>query len=1367
MPKQDNQLTKGLHLDFSPVKQPEDTYREALNLVRLSDKGDYYSFTNEKGTVVYCELPNDFSIIGQRVLESDIILILCSNDETASKIGIVDSSGLYTTKLDDINNELNLSLDYPIDIQARVLINSNRVIYFVDNRNTIRTIDLDSTYTIGKIDKLTTLVPTSNFPVIDSFEIRDSITPLTCGAYQFVFRYLDSKNNITNVSIPSALTSIGQSSVSAGNLYQGGYPDIVAEKSIVLNISNVDTDYKKLEIISINYVAPDNIININSVVQLDINNNSTLEYEFKGDVLYPLTVEEVLGITSNYSTAKCIEQKDGRLFISNLKEEVSVEANLQLLANDILLKYSIEKESVNAYKDGNNAAYKVGYKRGEIYSFGFGVIYKNGAKSLVYHIPAPLVAGTPGTIAQNANTTSKELGTYISTLLYPTGQNYPSGNIRYHVMPTYAQEVPYGNIAGSTSTIDDTINILGVELDFTSCPTDIWDSIKDKIQGIFIVRRRRDKPQNTSIFTQGITNYMMDSFNLNNEGQEQETNTESINTNVGLVDFKIYRQSLKVLKKTPFLGGIRLGDYIPYYDNAGVVTWDGFVDGNNAIQTTSQPCQQAFIDGVQGSSPHENQSSRFGVPTASLNNGGVATSYQAEMYRDLLVFYSPETQLLPKIESNVFTNIKRVGTATFSDTEIRFNHSSYENEDTVGDNYSHVEKFPMYYNMFQMTSVDVTNYDTSSQVISKNLYVPRNATITSDYDGLTIDNLRQESFLLLQTETDNLYSNTESTYKYFAVRNNGSDPNDSVTSSNLSKNIYEIVSTNATQYGSVQAQEYVICKYIPYDQIGLPALITLNGTIVYGGDTYITRMSFTNKSPIESKYFHKGATAKWFLPDIAQTNSFGRKFIDVRSNIEFYVESSKNTDLRHSIEGGNGYYRHDTVDSSLITNPELVDDVKSYNNQYDFDNTLQLFYSRSDISSINSHFKTRTIWSDQTILGELRDRYRDIRVNNFYDLPFNTGEIWDSFVFNNIFYLQTPKTLWRTYVNSIEQTASTTGQVVLGTGGVFPINLPPQQVVTQQGGYAGTISQWGGCNTPFGYIFPDSLQGKIFLLSEGLEEISSNGVIRYVNDNISVLNNLYNTYIDNPFKNNSSGLLSAYDFELKRWILVKQHPTDKLTLSFDPVTKQFISNHSYSPNVLLSRDNRLFGIMNSEESLNFYEHNKGDYGNFYNTIYPFSISIVVNTGVGSNSNGNYGIRGNDEKVFDNIEINADSSSTTKIQAYRGVGDTIEVYNDRQHSGVTKLIWNNTYGYLPDRDETRIQFLRNNYNIKIPLNSLISDANAIFDTDGNLINSNIDQNKLYRDRIKGNYCIIKLTFSNEDNYKLTLNTITTTFRQYPR
>lgn len=1363
MPEQLNTFEKGLNLDANPNKQPENTYNKAINFVRLSDKGDYYSFTNEKGTEVYCNLSEDFSVIGQNILESDIILFLVKNDLSASQIGIVDSNGTYTIKLDDINNELTLDLDHPIDVQSRTLINSNRVVYFVDNKNPIRSIDLDSPPAIGDIGKLSDLVPKSDFPTVDNFLIKDSSTSLNCGAYQFSFRYLDNKGNITNISIPSALVSIGQGSVSSGMQYQGGYNNILSAKSITLTINNIDTDYRKLEIIAIYYVGDSNILTAQVAAQLDIISSSTT-YEYKGDSLFDLTIEEIEGITTNYSTAKAIEQKDGRLFISNLKENNTIEATLQEVANHIKLKYEIENLSVTGaskpYTDGNNNAFKVTYKRGEIYSYSFGVVYKNGAKSFAYHIPSLDVVGTPGTIVQYANTGSAlggYLGTYLSTLNYPTGQDYPdisngytTNNIRYHVMPTFAQEEPY-----TISDINNgTVNLIKITPEFDPL-FDLPDEIKNTIQGIYFARRSRNSSENTSIFAQGIANYMMDLFDIPTPDAEDESGTVTSGGNT----FRLYNNAAanKYLTKSPFMGGISLGDYIPHQDG----TWDGSVSGNDGMQTTNQPNLGTYID-----SASLETSARNGSPNTSTSDTGYSTTTRSEIYKDLMVFYTPESELLPKIEANTFTKIRRVASSTFTDNgSVRWNHSEYQREGTFGggDGETEMLKYSMFYNSFSMTSIDTSFYDASSPItISRNYYVPRNTVLPTEY-GINIVNSKQEEYLFLQTSTSNTYAEDEYTYKNYSVRNNESIDNDATTTYDQTKNIYELISDNTSQYGSVAGQEYVLCRYIVYDQIAKNPLTFYNGSEIYGGDTYITRIAFTNKSAIKSKAFmFKTTNNKWFYPENAQTDSFGREYIDIRSVIEYYVETSKNTDLRHSLNGGNLYYRYSDIVGTLIPSPEFVDDAKSYNNQYDFENRVQLFNSKPDIAtSSTNHFKTRTIWSDQTILGELRDRYRDIRVDNFYDIPYNTGEIWDTFVFNNILYLHTPKTLWKTFVNAISQSASTAGQVTLGTGGVFPIDLPPQQVITQQGGYAGTISQWGGSNTPFGYIFPDSLQGKIFILGEGLEEISANGMIRFMYDNLSVLDDLYTGYRDNPFKFGDRGILSAFDFELKRWIITKNHedPLKRFTLSYDVYSKQWCSFHTYQPNILISRDNRLFGLMNIESvgEVILYQHNVGDYGVYYNNDSEDStLSIVINAG-------SFSI----EKVFDNIVLSMDSSTITKIQAYRGTNDNIQVYNDRQHTGVTKIIWNNTYGYLPARDEIRSQLLRNNYNIKIPLNSLISDNNAIFDTNGDLILSNIDQTKLFRDRIKGNYCIIEFNFKNTDNYKLTLNGINTIFREYKR
>ncbi len=78
------------------------------------------------------------------------------------------------------------------------------------------------------------------------------------------------------------------------------------------------------------------------------------------------------------------------------------------------------------------------------------------------------------------------------------------------------------------------------------------------------------------------------------------------------------------------------------------------------------------------------------------------------------------------------------------------------------------------------------------------------------------------------------------------------------------------------------------------------------------------------------------------------------------------------------------------------------------------------------------------------------------------------------------------------------------------------------------GGYAGTQSQWVGVNTPMGRFFIDNIQGKAFILADGLEEISDHGMFKYFLEYIQPT-------IDNP--TNGLGYISWFDYRNKRWLL--------------------------------------------------------------------------------------------------------------------------------------------------------------------------------------------------------------------------------------
>jgi hypothetical protein len=1388
---QNNNFSQGINKDINPLKQPENSYRDALNIVKLSDVGDFYSISNEKGTNVYCnQLPTNYKIIGRCVLERFIIVFLHNEISNSSQIGYIDTEGNYIVKLDDLNNELGLDLDHPIDCTARVLINDTIVVYYVDNKNPIRFLDFDNIPAPGKIDKASSLVSEANFPSIDNFTIVNSTSTIKCGAYQFLFRYLDEKGNVTLASTPSQLVSIGQFIYSeASGSYTGGDSTTLANKIIRLTLSNIDTDYDRLEIIAVRFEGLDNQLKAEITGRIGVGGSSTLTFDYKGDVLEELIIEEIIGATTNYATAKCIEQKDGRLFVSNLKED-TVQESLQNIANNITIKYAIEQfdYSTKNYKSTDLNAFKVGYKRGEVYAFAFGVVYKNGAKSTAYHIPAPDVGDNNPGIKSYANTGTKVLGTYKSELTYPTGfsTGYDGEKIRYHVMPSYNDEPPFSSISNDNATL----NILGINIEFG---VDLPTSVKDKIQGIYIIRRSKDDVNSRLIFSQGIANNLMDYYEPNNDEEEVALRDITFNGISGKYYNLISPGDKKKLIKAPFLGGFRLNSYLPIRFNGSLTDNDvgedtkfyfnAKLNGGLYLQTTNLPYQYTFINGPG----YTRSSARNGTPntftldkgylTGAIGNGTLV----AEMYKDLLAYYSPDMYLFPrKLEG--LSKIRNIAQIKFELGETVFNKSTYlGNTTTSPGSASSMLRITQHWNYYRTTQITPV-ISPSNVDINNGAYVDRNSELSTTFN-LNIYNLKQDSFLYLYTPNNTLVDN-EYNIQQLNISNDANDPS---TGDNLTiefndldiaataasigtKNLYEIYNDNNSLFGSLESQEYLICKSIVYTGQNLT---TVNLGNVFGGDTYLSRFSFTNKVFLKSKHLKwrdSGfGTDKWRYAEQDTTNSpvtDSQRYLDIRSLISIFVESYKNVELRYTEEGGPKFYPKNTFNETVSTNPEIVEDPTDYNIQYDYENNLQPFFTAGsfiDLTSGLTQYKTRTIWSDQTITGGLRDKYRDIAVNNYYDLPFNTGEIWDSFVYNNIFYLHTPKTLYRTYVNSVESQASTAGQVVLGTGGVFPVNLPPQQVLTQNGGYGGSISQWGGAVTPFGYIFPDSLQGKLFNLSgEGLSEISLGTLTRYMNDNLSVLTKnsypitdpndfKYNKYYDNPFHPTPNislgrgGILSEYDFELKRWIICKNSEFNDFTLSYDMLSKNFISFHSYKPNMLISRDNDLYAISNTQTTVALYQHNRGNYGNYYDLIVaPSEIEFVINAG------------GPINKVFDNLVLSMDLFNTTIPMFYRNTGDTLIAYNELKSTGITQLEWNNNFQHSYNRGAVRIQKINDAYRVNIPQNASVQD---------NV--SNINQQQLFRDRMKGQWLGVRLSFTNSDNLKLVIHNILSKFRVVSR
>jgi len=293
-------------------------------------------------------------------------------------------------------------------------------------------------------------------------------------------------------------------------------------------------------------------------------------------------------------------------------------------------------------------------------------------------------------------------------------------------------------------------------------------------------------------------------------------------------------------------------------------------------------------------------------------------------------------------------------------------------------------------------------------------------------------------------------------------------------------------------------------------------------------------------------------------------------------------------------------------------------------------------------------------------------------------------------------------------------------------------------MATTEGGYGGTISQWGNINTPYGYVFADALQGKIFVIAGGkMQEISKQGMKKeFFNILDRDLNN--DGYVDKPFS--GTGVLMGWDPDNERVLITKLDSVDSKTYSFSFLSGVWVSEHSYKPNVYFTLDKYMYSV--NEDIV--YRHGTGDYGNFYGTVFPMKLEYVHNENAAQ------------DKVFDNM-IFATKTKDGNVVKPLDTWDTVSLKTDLSATGQYVIKPKGTFPAPYTQGEAWASYVKNKYFLAIPGNAVVDEYLDITDP------SNIDQGKLYKPRIKGDVLEVSLEYLNSDNYKFMVNFIACTTR----
>ncbi len=385
---------------------------------------------------------------------------------------------------------------------------------------------------------------------------------------------------------------------------------------------------------------------------------------------------------------------------------------------------------------------------------------------------------------------------------------------------------------------------------------------------------------------------------------------------------------------------------------------------------------------------------------------------------------------------------------------------------------------------------------------------------------------------------------------------------------------------------------------------------TGTGTAFFvGGNVFLCYMSYLAAGPNNGN------------PDDNQTDPFeeGGRFWKA-----YIGYSTKNFNYRHQIPGDVSTYYHGKTDVRALFTPYVTTSAVNHRALFKLDAGVNKIEYNTDYNMMNEFFNG-VIWNTEIInqtsfpntiiwtpvQNEESKEYswRSFLSGDRYVIPKNKGEIVNlQGIKNKDLLIHTEFALFKSRTDI--RVAAEGENVFFKSTSIF--DLPPEDLVPANGGYAGTQNRFSCVLTKAGYTFVDDLQGKAFLYDGTLQEISSNGMRMFFRDFMKIGST---DNQDNPFTQN--GYTAVFDERNNRFITGKKYGSQSWTISYNPSNKTWVSYHDYIPDYLFSTvDNITYGIKDSR----FYIQNiptGTQKGRFYGaTIYSSYIDQVSNQETG-------------------------------------------------------------------------------------------------------------------------------------------------------
>jgi hypothetical protein len=1465
-----NTIEKGLHLDHAPENQPDGTARFVLNGVMESNEGDYYSYSVELANSICAELPAGYVPIGRIYMAGDeVALMLVKSDESNSQIGILKDC-TYTPLIEEAC--LGFKLNKPVRGIFRIRNGCERNIYLVDNNNPDKAINLDRLdqykNTAGDFvcSEFNLVACSNDLRLLFNTAYNDG-GATRVGVFQVAARYTDENGNKLPFSILTRPYNVTNGNYSYTNYNQNQSVDggllannDLTNKSFSFTIYNINNNYPFIELAILE--TSGGVSSAYVVDRIPTQGVNVLEWTYRGtegSYVYPITTNELtIGFTKDI-TSVAVTQIDNSIVRANTSETYVDWVPFLRAALTTDVKYAIFTQDPDNTK---RADADTSFMGDETYALGIRWIIDDCIESPVFHIPGrePIVDADlkDDGNANIHNRVDALTNNWDKELVAVTNGTPGAGEIRIrelefinnanngYVVYNDTNPIPRWK-AFNTAIKTDNISITpGVNPDireggfmaYTESECESYPDTKDcdgKLlfatydeDGVLIKQFAGDKVRHHRFPDRTLEPHFTDA-----------TTTDFTTVNV---------RNLKPIIYPTFPDGWN-PDRLKYQLVA--------VPRNSSNSTVIDAgvialAQCTRIDNTAPNGEYKAVTTNYNVLQANVLSS--ASGYPFDWY--YTHFISPSFTHLQDEHRDSYYKLERIlyGTANglfVNETVKRFTASVFLNKSiipgsiTSGTGVDFVlgggsiptgpSSFPNWYYRV-INHGERINFNES--FLANGVATPANSINPNPLLGIrnlgsAADQQCQKGYICahIGTQWINDFVNSANsliprTYNLLdelhladgGVKEWGGYPA-----------YYGIIkSSNLCPYYGLDAQIYRPISDIKdglyNDGIGL-----VPNTISVGefGDCHIARFDYVNTSNHLDFNGHDG----YMDPFDGPAN---RSKSLLSNDIKFFVESPINTGLLSNDYKNNflyypyAQYAHNV---NLLnykdfyhngpTDPEATgrgwqEISYIYNKDFSKLNIENAYfpipYTYNFCSDCGDKNRYRFRWSQKSFAEESLDMFRVFNINDYKDIPAETGQIINITEYQNKLLIDTEESRWLQQASPQElQTSEST--ISIGTGQLF--SLDPQKLYASDTGHVGSQSRFFTKINEYGMASIDARSGRIFISQDlSPKPISSAGLSSWFRENLPLNlkaqieditgikqdyldwdtpQNIYNptgyiTAVDNKFNRliitkhdyrltedaislfeNEDLFLEDYKWKIAgNFIEPKENPllfeNLSFTISFAYKDMAWASWHSYIPSFYAETK---FNLYSYADGIIWKHNTRNLYKKYYDTDYPHIIEVVSTS------------RALDSIIFDHIAFNTnakqwDSVNKQYIDKRFITFDKALFYNSYQSSGILDLItkkestfWTRQFQNV--QSQAMIDVNEKVYSINGFKDIVVDYDEPLFTNEWDKVaseyyidkipnSSAIDLGKIWYEKgpMRDRYLISRLYFTIFDNVRLTTN-----------